>query len=109
MGQRKLPLVIHVDPMYPVSLNYTCKYCSICNLLIARQNEIEHLLTALFEKHAPDAIGNEYLVMGTLDHGYWKEGTKTSHAAQDLVVNLHDFKQVLTFHPAGGWVEKEKS
>lgn len=109
MGQRKLPLVIHVDPMYPVSLNYTCKYCSICDLLIAHQNEIEHLLTALFEKYAPDAIGNEYLVMGTFDHGYWEEGTKTSHAAQDLFVNLHDFKQVLTFHPAGGWVEKEKS
>ena len=23
--QRKLPLVIHVDPMHPVSLNYTCR------------------------------------------------------------------------------------
>lgn len=108
MGQRKLPLVIHVDPMYPVSLNYTCKYCSICDLLIAHQNEIEHLLTALFEQQAPDAIGNAYLVMGTFDHGYWKEGTKTPHAAGDLFDHLHDFTQVVTFQPAGGWVEKGK-
>ncbi len=59
MGQRKLPLVIHVDPMYPVSLNYTCKYCPTCDLLIAHQDEIEQLLAAMFEKHAPEAIGNE--------------------------------------------------
>jgi hypothetical protein len=94
MGQRKLPLVIHVDPKYPVRLNYTCKYCSICDLLIAHQREIEHLLTALFETHAPDAIGNEYLVMGTFDHDYWKQGTKTPHGAGNLFDHLHDFKHV---------------
>ncbi len=108
MGQRKLPLVIHVDPMYPVSLNYTCKYCPTCDLLIAHQDEIEQLLAAMFEKHAPEAMGNEYLVLGTFDHEYWKQGTKTPHAAQDLFDNLHDFKQVVTFQPAGGWVEKGK-
>lgn len=106
--QRKLPLVIHVDPMYPVSLNYTCRYCPACDLLIAHQDEIERLLATLFEKHAPDAMGNEYLVLGTFDHDYWKQGTKTPHAAQNLFDNLHDFKEVLTFEPAGRWVEKGK-
>jgi hypothetical protein len=108
MGQCKLPLVIHVEPMYPISLNYTCRYCPTCDLLIAHQDEIEHLLATLFEKHAPDAVGNEYLMLGTFDHDYWKQGTKTPHVAQDLFDNLHDFKQVLTFQPAGGWVEKGK-
>jgi hypothetical protein len=108
MRQRKLPLVIHVDPMHPVSLNYTCRYCPVCDLLIAHQVEIEHLLAALFEKHAPEAIGNEYLVLGTFDHDFWKQGTKTPHTVQSLVDNLHDFKQVLTFKPAYGWIEKEK-
>jgi hypothetical protein len=109
MGQRKLPLVIHVDPKYPVSINFPCRYCPACDLLIAHQDEIEHLLAVQFEKRAPDAIGNEYLVLGTFDHDYWKQGTKTPHAAQDLFDNLHDFKHVLTFQPAGGWVEKGKS
>ena len=108
MGQRKLPLVIHVDPMYPVSLNYTCKYCPVCDLLIAHQDEIERLLAAMFQKHAPDALGNDYLVIGTFDHNYWKQGTKTPHAAGDLFDHLHDFKQVVIFQPAGGWVEKGK-
>lgn len=108
MRQRKLPLVIHVDPLHPVSLNYTCRYCPACDLLIAHQNEIEHLLTALFEQYAPQAIGNDYLVLGTVDHDFWKQGTKTPHTVQSLVENLHDFKQVLTFKPAYGWVEKEK-
>ncbi len=108
MRQRKLPLVIHVDPMYPVSLNYTCRFCPACELLIAHQDEIEHLLAALFEKRAPNAIGNEYLVLGTFDHDYWREGTKIPHAAQDLFDHLHDFKKVLTFQPASGWIEKRK-
>jgi hypothetical protein len=108
MRQRKLPLVIHVDPMHPVSLNYTCRYCLACDLLIAHQDEIERLLTSLFEQHAPEAVGNDYLVLGTFDHDFWKQGTKTLHTVQSLVDNLHDFKQVLTFKPAYGWVEKEK-
>ena len=108
MRQRKLPLVIHVDPMYPISLNYICRYCPICDLLIAHQDEIEHFLAALFEKHDPNAIGNEYLVLGTFDHDYWKQGTKIPNAAQNLFDNLHDFKQVLTFQPVDGWVENGK-
>jgi hypothetical protein len=108
MHQRKLPLVIHVDPRQPVSLNYTCRYCPACDLLIAHQNEIEHLLTALLEQHAPQAIGNDYLVLGTVDHDFWRQGTKTPHSVQSLVDNLHDFKQVLTFKPAYGWVKKGK-
>lgn len=109
MYQRKLPLVIHVDPLHPICLNYTCRYCPACDLLIAHQNEIEHLLTALFEQHAPQAIGNDYLVLGTVDHDFWKQGTKTPHSVQNLVDNLHDFKQVLTFKPAYGWVENGKA
>ncbi len=108
MRQRKLPLVIHVDPMYPVSLNYTCRYCPACDLLIAHQDEIEHLLVALFEQHAPEAVGNDYIVLGTFEHDFWKQGTKTPHTVQSLVDNLHDFKQVLIFKPAYIWVGKEK-
>ena len=43
MRQRKLPLFIHVDPMNPWALNYTCRYCPDCDLLIAHQDQIEEL------------------------------------------------------------------
>src|SRR5215218_7671086 len=38
---RKLPLVIHIDPMQLVALNKTCRYCPRCDLLIAHQDELE--------------------------------------------------------------------
>ena len=96
-GEKKLPLVIHVDPHYPVSLNYTCIYCTRCDLLIVHQDEIELQLANIFAQRAPEAIGNEYLVMGTFDYAYWEEGTRTPHSPQDLFAHLHDFKQVLKF------------
>ena len=39
--QRKLPLVIHIDPLQLVSLNKTCGYCPRCDLLIAHRDELE--------------------------------------------------------------------
>jgi len=36
-SQRKLPLVIHIDPLQLVALNKTCRYCPRCDLLIAHQ------------------------------------------------------------------------
>ena len=57
-GQKKVPLMIHVDPHYPINLNYTCRYCAKCDLLIAHQDEIESHLAQVFTKLAPDAIGH---------------------------------------------------
>jgi hypothetical protein len=47
-GQKKVPLLIHVDPHYPINLNYTCGYCAKCDLLIAHQDEIEGYLYQMF-------------------------------------------------------------
>jgi hypothetical protein len=50
-----------------VVLNYTCRYCPTDDLLIAHQNAIEDLLARLFTHQAPNVIGNDYLVLGTID------------------------------------------
>jgi hypothetical protein len=73
-GQRKRPLLIHVDPRHLIALNYTCRYCQQCDLLIAHKDEIEHLLFSLFNQYDPKAIGNEYLVIGTVEKKCWLEG-----------------------------------
>ncbi len=65
--QRKLPLVIHVDPFNPVAINKTCRYCPTCDLLIAHKDEIEQQLSLLFARHDFTLIGNDYLVIGTQD------------------------------------------
>jgi hypothetical protein len=66
-GQRKLPLLIHVEPAHLIALNYTCRYCHTCDLLIADKQAIEHLLTGMFSQHDPEVVGNEYLIIGTVE------------------------------------------
>jgi hypothetical protein len=100
--QRKLPLVIWVDPHYPVSLNYTCRFCPACDLLIAHQNKIENLLAHVFQEHAPQIIGNEYTMLGTMEKPAWKRGMQNPLDFQDMPDYLHDFKQVLKFELTTG-------
>ncbi len=109
-GQKKLPLFIWIYPHYPVSLNYTCRYCPSCDLLIAHQNDIESLLAQLFQERAPEMIGNDYLILGTLEKSAWKEGLQKPLDTRTIPDFLHDFKQVLKFEvqPAG-WYPNEKN
>ena len=106
--QKKLPLMIHVDPHYPVNLNYTCRYCPKCDILIAHKDEIEGHLHCLFSERAPEVIGNDYLVMGTTERAYWKEGFTKSHLPPDTLANLHGFKEYLDFERTGGWLPDER-
>jgi hypothetical protein len=106
-GQKKVPLAIHVEPHYPINLNYTCRYCARCDLLIAHQDEIEGYLYQLFKERAPDAIGHDYLVIGTTERNYWKEGVEHPHDTSGLLDNLHGFKQYLNFEMVGGWLPDE--
>jgi len=98
---RKVPLVIHVDPINPVALNKSCRYCLACDLLIAHQDEVEQQLAALLSKRAPELIGNDYLVLGTLDRDVWKRGVAEPLAIQEMVEQLHDFVEVLELRRAG--------
>lgn len=98
--QRKFPLLIHVDPTNPVCINKTCRYCPTCDLLIAHQDEVEQQLAVLFQQRDPDLIGNDYLVIGTLDPEVWEGGRHTPLTIPEMMENLHDFKEVLRIRPA---------
>jgi hypothetical protein len=106
---RKLPLFIHVDPLNPVVLGKTCRYCPDCDLLIVHQDELEAQLLALFEEHNPDVIGNDYLVIGTVERRAWREGMKQPKAIPQMLKHLHDFKEVRTveYRPAGWYPADE--
>jgi hypothetical protein len=106
-GQRKVPLVIHVDPLNPLALNYTCRYCAFCELLIVHQDKLESLMAAIFAERNPGIIGNDYLVLGTLDRPDWKRGLETPWSGGELLEHLHDFKRVLSFELIGGWMKAD--
>ena len=100
---RKLPLVIHIDPMQLVALNKTCRYCPRCDLLIAHQDELEAWLAAFFGHQQPEVVGNSYLVVGTEDRAAWRRGTHTPLTLAEMLEHLHDFVEVVRFEPAPRW------
>jgi hypothetical protein len=96
---RKRPFVVHVDPMELLLLNMSGPYCPVCDLVILHKDRLESLLVAAFQQNKPALIGNNYLVVGTVDTAFWRK-YKGKATLELLLENLHDFKQVVTFEPA---------
>lgn len=105
---RKFPLFIHVQPQQPILLNKTCRYCPYCDLIIAHQDEIEQHLTFLFAQLQPEMIGNDYLVIGTIDKADWRRSQKKPLSFDEFRACLHDFKKVMSFEPRRYmWVKED--
>jgi hypothetical protein len=104
--QRKLPLVIHIEPLQLVALNKTCRYCPRCDLLIAHQDQLEAWLAAFFTEHRPEIVGNEYLVLGTEDRADWLRGVHTPVSPVKAFEQMHNFREVVRFTPPQRWVKK---
>lgn len=105
---RKFPLVIHIQPQQLFILNKQCKYCEKCDLIITKKQEIESLMTAGFLQANPTIIGNDYLVMGTVDRKDWKEGNKNTLSPSEMLERIYVFQDVWDFEviPAG-WYPSE--
>jgi hypothetical protein len=102
---RKFALFIHVDKWGPIVLVKTCRYCARCELIVAHQDELEAELAHSLAKFAPEAVGSEYLVLGTMDKKVWKQGL---HGADlqlaDSLDHVAQFKRVLDLKiEGGGW------
>ena len=72
-------------------INYTCWYCKDCDLLIAHKHEIEHILTAMFLEVDPQIIGNDYLIIGTVEKETWREGSKQPLSMNEMLLHASDF------------------
>lgn len=106
-SQRKLPLLIHIDPKQLIALNYTCRYCVDCNLLIGHQHELEGYLTQLFRQHDPTSIGNSYLVMGVIPRRIWKENMADPKPPHQVLDHLAQFLSYRTLQRTMvGWFPK---
>lgn len=89
--QRKLPLLIHVAPHTMIALNYTCRFCPACDLLIANKHHIEGMLTEVFRRNNPSALGNDYLIIGTVEKSVWRESMKQPKAVAEMLPYASDF------------------
>ena len=109
---RKFPLFIFLEPMQPLVLNKTCRYCPSCDLLILHQDELEQLLaTMCMQQGTPHLIGNDYLVIGTVDRADWKKGQLTPISSiEGMRSIIHDFKKVLEFElQSYGWIKDDEA
>lgn len=88
-----------------MALGKTCKYCSRCELIMMHQDELEAELAYSFGKSAPEVIGNEYLVLGTIERKVWRKGVEGEETeVGEVLKHAADFKKVydLEYDP-GGW------
>ena len=72
---------------------------------MVHQDELEAQLAYSFSKLAPEFIGNEYLVIGTVDKRVWKKGLEGSGGEYgEMLKHIADFKRVYDLHvEPGGW------
>ncbi|MBD2296133.1 hypothetical protein H6G06_22300 [Anabaena sphaerica FACHB-251] len=105
---RKFPLVIHIKPHQLFVLNKQCKYCTNCDLIIVKKQEIESLMAFGFSQINTEIIGNKYLVLGTIDKKDWKENQKSCLSPHDIMERMFIFADEWNFKviPAG-WYPKE--
>jgi hypothetical protein len=97
---RKHPFFIHIDPVQPLVLNMSGRFCPDCDLLILHQDQVEHLMASAMQEYDPSIIGNEYLIVGTLERKGWRATQKTPGDLQVVFDHLHDFKEVVIFEPS---------
>lgn len=100
---RKFPLVIYIEPQQFFLLNKQCKYCTNCELIIAKKQEIEFLMAVKFSQESPEFLGNDYLVIGTLERQDWKQGNQGLVSPREIIDRMYVFKDEWHFEviPAG--------
>src|SRR5262249_37830810 len=94
---RKKPFLIHINPNQLLVLNMSGPYCPACDLMILHQDKLEALMVAAFEQRRPEILGNEYLVMGTMERQAWLQWGKEPLDPKATIANLHVFKKVVSF------------
>ncbi len=94
-----ISLVIHVSPVSTTIVDKFCRFCDTCDLLIVHQDELDRRLAATLMESDPELVGNDYLIIGTVDRAQLSRTKRQMPASFDHVVEecLHDFKEVVKF------------
>ena len=58
-------------------------------------------MAAIFTARKPEVVGNDYLVLGTMDRDAWRQGLSTPLAVHEIGAVLHDFRESVRFQPVG--------
>lgn len=100
-GQRKLPLIVHMEPRYLNVFVHTCRYCPACDLLIAHHDLLALRIYDWFEQYDPSVLKNWYLVIGVLERRAWNEYLRAQKYIDEVMAGVHDFAAVMRIERAG--------
>ena len=100
---RKFALLVHVDDLGLIAQGKTCRFCPECEMLIVHQDELEAQLAENLSQLEPQAIGNDYLVTGTIERKTWRRGLNQPVPLAEMLEHAADFEAVLQVEsqPAG--------
>lgn len=102
--EQEFALVIHIKPKQFFLLNLRCRHCPDCDLIIAKKDKVESSMAAGLQRTKPEIVGNEYLVMGTLDRQDQLEGNRGGLPLEALMDRMLLFRDVWHFDEIlAGW------
>jgi hypothetical protein len=109
---RKFALFIHVDGWGAMALGKTCRYCAACELIVAHQDKLEAELAHTFGRIAPEAVGKQYVVLGTIDKNkkLWQAGLEGRGGDPTTILeHVADYERAydLVYEP-GGWYKEDE-
>lgn len=102
---RKFALFIHADGWGPLILGKTCRYCTHCELVIAHKDEMDAEISRSLSRLAPEAVGRNYLVLGTADRREWQRCLKgKEQTLNETIEHVAEFKRHMHLEvKPGGW------
>lgn len=101
--RRKFALLIGIEGFGTMMLGKTCRFCPVCELLVVHQDELENELAVALQTRDLSAIGNEYMVLGTVDREAWRKGLKgRAGEIGNVLDHIAEFKEELELE-SGGW------
>lgn len=71
------------------------------------QDELEAQLTIHVSERYPAAVGNNYIVIGTMERAAWRENRRAPMPLDEILEHVSDFREEITIHvrPAGWYRE----
>lgn len=90
---RKFVLLIGVKDFGMLVLGKTCRFCPLCEFIIAHQDELEALLAASLAEDLPELNGGDYYVLGTVERKTWRKGLRDFATPEEVLDHTADFEK----------------
>jgi hypothetical protein len=87
-----------------IILRKTCRLCTICEMVIVHQDELEPLVADQLRALGHSMDRPDYLVLGTVDPTVWRRGLTGRVSLDEVLEHMADFRKHLQIDQTGhGW------